>query len=190
MPLREDLGTARLDPPLARVTLAARQLEPAWQHKVAPGPDGQQRHLPAMWELAVEAQGVQADLRIPFPRPLVIRGGGSNLPKGWDLVGMFACQLVSGHWRVQTGVAGIGEEGTVTTAGIVLLAVITGWEKRKADWADVVWLAMRVHVQRIRSNGGGVDVTAVEGEEDAPPPPAPRGGRSGKPPPPPASRHR
>ena len=30
MPSREDLGTAHLDPPLARVTLAARQPESAW----------------------------------------------------------------------------------------------------------------------------------------------------------------
>ena len=61
---------------------------------------------------------MRADLRIPFPCPLVIRGG-SNLPEGQELVGMFAYRLVSGHWRVQTGVAGIGEEGTVTTAAEV-----------------------------------------------------------------------
>ena len=64
MLLREDLGTAHLDPPLARVTLAARQPEHAWR----------QRHLCAVWELAVEAHGVHADLRIPFPCPLVIGG--------------------------------------------------------------------------------------------------------------------
>ena len=58
MPSREDLGTAHLDPPLARVTLAARQPEHAWQQRVAPGPDGRQRHLFAVWELAVEARGV------------------------------------------------------------------------------------------------------------------------------------
>ena len=86
------------------------QPEPTWQHRVAPGPDGRQRHLSAVWDLAVEAQGVQADLRTPFPCPLVIRGG-SNMPEGQELVGMFAYRLVSGHWRVQTGVAGIGEEG-------------------------------------------------------------------------------
>ena len=27
--------------------------------------------------------------------------GGSNLPEGQELVGMFAYRLVSGHWRVQ-----------------------------------------------------------------------------------------
>ena len=30
MPSREELGTAQLDPPLARVTLATMQLDPAW----------------------------------------------------------------------------------------------------------------------------------------------------------------
>ena len=46
---------------------------------------------------------------------------------------------------MQTGVAGIGEEGTVTTAGILGLAVVTGWEKRTPEWVDVALLAMRVH---------------------------------------------
>ena len=38
---------------------------------------------------------------------------------------MFAYRLVSGHWRVQTGVSRIGEEGTVTTAGVCFLNVVT-----------------------------------------------------------------
>ena len=45
MPSREDLGTAHLDPPLARVTLAARQPDLAWKQRAAPGPDGRQRHM-------------------------------------------------------------------------------------------------------------------------------------------------
>ena len=134
MPSHEDSGTAHLDPPpLARVTLAARRPEPAWRQRVAHGPDGRQRHLSAVWELALEAQRVHADRRIPFPCPLVIRGD-SNLPAGQELVGIVAYWLVSGHWRVQTGVARIGEEGTVTTAGIIALAVVMGWEKRRGEW--------------------------------------------------------
>ena len=147
---------------------------------VAPGPDGRQRHLSTVWDLAVEAQGVQADLRISFPCRIVIRGG-SNLPHGQEPVGMFAHRLVSGHWRVQTGVAGIGEEGTVTTAGIVGLSVVTGWDKRRPEWVDVAWLAMRVRVGRQRK--GGVDVIDVEGEEKAPPAPPARK-RKAQPPPP------
>ena len=145
MPSREDWGTTHLDPLVARVTLAARHLEFAWQQRVAPGPDGRRRHLPVVWELAVEAHGVQAHLRIPFPCPLVIRGV-SNLPAGQQMVGMFAYRLVSGQWRVQTGVAGIGEEGTVATASVIALAAVTGREQRRAEWVDVAWLAMRVHV--------------------------------------------
>ena len=69
---------------------------------------------------------------------------------------MFAYRLVSGHW-LQTRVARIGEEGMVTTAGIIAPAGVTGWEKRRAwrEWVDVAWLAMRVHVGRMRSKGGG-----------------------------------
>ena len=90
MPSRHDLGTAHLDPPpLARVALSAGQPEPARQQREAPGLHGRQQHLSAVWDLAVEAQGLQADLHIPFPCPLVIRGG-SNLPTGQELLGMFA----------------------------------------------------------------------------------------------------
>ena len=62
--------------------------------QVAPGPDGRQRHLSAVWDMAVEAQGVQAELRISFSCPLVINGG-SNLPHRQEMVGMFAYRLVS-----------------------------------------------------------------------------------------------
>ena len=77
---------------------------------------------------------------------------------------MFAYWLVSGHWCVQTGVARTGEEGTVTTVGVLGLNVITGSQQRKAEWVDVAWFAMRVHVGRRRK--GGVHVIDVQGEED------------------------
>ena len=51
----------------------------------------------------------------------------------------------------------------MTTAGVVGLNVVTGWEKRKPEWVDVAWLAMRVRVRRQRK--GRVDVIDVEGEE-------------------------
>ena len=81
---------------------------------------------------------------------------------------MFTYRLVSGHWRVQTGVSQIGEAGTVTTAGVFGLNVLTGWEQRRPEWVDVAWLAMRVHVGRQRKMGVVVDVIDVE--EDEPPP--------------------
>ena len=119
--------------------------------------------------------GMQADLRIPFSYPLVIQGV-SNLADGQELGAMFVHHLVSGHSRVQTGSAGIGKEGTVTTVGVVGLNVVTGCEKRKPEWMDVAWLAMRVHVGRQRK--GRVDVMDVEGEEEAPPaPPLPGSGK-------------
>ena len=94
---------------------------------------------------------------------------------------MFAYRLVSGHWRVQTGVSRIREEGTVTTAGVFGLNVLTGWEQRRPEWADVAWLAMRVHVGRQRKMGVA-DVIDVEEAERVPP----RG--HGAPPPPQAPR--
>ena len=166
-------------PPLARVTLAAKKPDPAWTRRVAPGLHGRQRHLSAVWELALEARGVQAALRISFPCPIVVTGG-SNLLEGQEVVGLFAYRLVSGHWRVQTGVGRIGEEGTVTTAGVVGLNVVTGWEQRKPEWVDVAWLAIRVHLGRQRM--GGVDVFDVEGEEEAPPTPSARKQKAQPPP--------
>ena len=189
-PSRDELGDAHNDPPLDRVTLAARQPDPAWTQQVPPGPDGRQRHLSAVWDMELESRGVQGTLRISFPCPIVLRGG-SNLPAGQELVGMFAYRLVSGHWRVQTGVSRIGEAGTVTTAGICGLNVLTGWEQRRPEWVDVAWLAMRVHVGRQRKMGVVVDVIDVE--EDEPPPPTrkrkgrPEGDTGPNPPPPPQS---
>ena len=110
MPSCDDLGTAHLNPPLAMVTLVARQPDLACHQRVAPKPHGGHWHLSTMWDLAVEAQGVRADLRISFPYPILIRGS-SNLSNGGEKVGMFAYRLVSGHLRMQTRVAGIGEEG-------------------------------------------------------------------------------
>ena len=179
MPSRRDLGTAHTEPPLDRVTLAPRQPDPAWTQKVPPGPDGRQRHLSAVWYMVLESRGVQGTLRISFPCPIVVMGG-SNLPEGQELVGLFACRLVSGHWRVQLGVARIGKEGTGTTAGVFGLNVVTGREKRRPEWVDVAWLAMRVHVGRQRK-AGGANVFDVEGEDDAPPTPSARK-RKGRPP--------
>ena len=107
-------------------------------------------------------------------------------------MGLFAYRLVSGHWWVQTGPAQIGEEGTVTTARVFGLNVVTGWDKRRPQWVDVAWLAMRVHVGRQRKMGGA-DVIDVEGEDEPPPPPprpgsgkaAPPQGDTEPPPPPP-----
>ena len=127
MPSREDLGTARLDPPRG----------PGHPRPLAAGsgPDTEggararraATACPCAWDLALEARGVQAALRISFPCPIVVMGG-SNLPEGQELVGMFAYRLVSGHRRVQTGLARTGKEGTVTTAGVLGLNVITGWQ--------------------------------------------------------------
>ena len=117
------------------------------------GPDGRQRHLSAVCDMVFESRGVQGTLRISFPCPIMVMGG-SNLPEGQELVGLFAYRLVSGHWRVQMGVARIGEEGMVPTAGVFGLNVVTGWEKRRPEWVDVAWLAMRVHVGRQRKAGG------------------------------------
>ena len=192
MPSRDELGDAHSDPPLDRVTLAARQPDPAWTQQVPPGPHGRQRHLSATWDMVLESRGVQGTFRISFPCLIVVRGG-ANLPAGQELVGMFAYRLVSGHWRVQTGVSRIGEEGTVSTAGVCFLNVLTGWEQRRPEWADVAWLAMRVHVGRQRKMGVA-DVIDV-GEDEPPtrkrkgrppqgdtePPPPPKAARTATP---------
>ena len=174
-------------PPLDGVTLAARQPDPAWTQQVPPGPDGRQRHLSATWDMVLESRGVQGTFRISFPCPIVVRGG-ANLPTWQELVGMFAYRLVSGHWRVQTGVSRIGEEGMVSTAGVCFLNVLTGWEQRRPEWADVAWLAMRVRVGRQRKIGLA-DVMDVEEDE---PPTRKRKGRppKGTPSPPPPQKPR
>ena len=108
------------------------------------------------------------DLRIPLPCPLVVKRG-SNLAEGQTLEGMFAYRLANRHWRVQAGMARMGEEGTGTAATVLRLAAVVGWEQRRAEWVDVAWLAMRVHVGKVRG-GGGRGATSLH-----------QGGRCGRP---------
>ena len=83
--------------------------------------------------------------------------------------------------------AGLGAgEGSLTAAMVIPLARVVACDRRRAEWADVVWLALRVHVGNVGEGGvreGRGDVIDFEGE-DVDARPAPRGlGR--KPPPPP-----
>ena len=43
----------------------------------------------------------------------------------------------------------------MTTASIMSLAAVKGWEKRRPECVDVAWLAMRVLVGRMRSRWWG-----------------------------------
>ena len=79
MPSRDELGDAHTDPPVDRVTLAARQPDPAWTQQVPPGPDGLQWHLSAVWDMVLESRGVQGTFRISFPCPLWSGGGPTCL---------------------------------------------------------------------------------------------------------------
>ena len=80
----------------------------------------------------------------------------------------------------------------MTTARVFGLNVVMGRDKRRPEWVDVAWLAMRVHVGMQRKMGV-VDVIDVEGKDEPPTPsawkrksrPPPRGHRA--PPPPPES---
>ena len=66
-------------------------------------------------------------------------------------------------------------------AGVFGLNVVTGWEKRRPEWVDVAWLAMRVPVGRQRK-AGGAGVIDVEGEDEPPPPSPSARKRKGRPP--------
>ena len=79
MPSCDDLGKAHADPPLDRITLAAREPDPAGTQQVPPEPDGRQRHLTAVWDMVLESRGMQGTFRISFPCPIVVRGGPTCL---------------------------------------------------------------------------------------------------------------
>ena len=175
MASRDDLGEAHTGPPLDQVRLAPRQPDPARTQKVPPGPDGRQRHLSAVWDMVLESRGVQGTFHISSPCPIVVTGG-SNLPEGQELAGPFAYRLLSGHWRLQTGVSRIEEQGTVTTVGVFGLNVVTSWDKRRPEWVVLAWLA-RVNVGRQRKMG----VADVEEQNDPLTPSARK--RKGRPPP-------
>ena len=140
-------------PTLDRVTLAPRQPNPALMQKVPPGPNGRHRHLSTVWDMILESRGVQGTLCIAFPYPIVVMGG-SNLPEGHELVGLHVC--LQACERALAGADGGGADWGGGDGGWVFgLKLVTGWEKRRPEWVDVAWLAMRVHVGRQRKAGGG-----------------------------------
>ena len=94
---------------------------------------------------------------------------------------MFAYRLMSGHRRVQTGVAQAREEGTVITAGVFGLNVITGWQQRKPEWVVMARVAMSVHVGG--SGRGRLTSLTLRGRRRPPTPSARK--RKAQPPPPP-----
>ena len=168
-------------PPLDRVTLAAKQPDPAWTQQVPPGPDGRQRHLSAVWDMVLESRGVQGTFRISFPCPIVVKGGGQ--PACGAGAGGYFClptcewALAGAHRGVAYRGGGDGDHGWGFG-----LNVLTGWEQRRPEWADVAWLAMRVHMGRQRKMGLP-DVIDVE--EDEPPTRTRKGRPEGDTPPPP-----
>ena len=111
--------------------------------------------------------------------------------RGQVMVGMFAYRLVSGHWRVQTGVARTGEEGTVTTARVLRLNVIMGWQH--AAEAGVGGRGMHglpcASMWGGSRRGGGLTSLTSRGRRRPPPPPQPGSGKP-SPPPPHARGHR
>ena len=76
-PSRDELGDAHNDPPLDRVTLAARQPDTAWTQQVPPGPDGRQQVQCGTW--CWSRGGCRAPSTSPFPAPLWSGGGPTCL---------------------------------------------------------------------------------------------------------------
>ena len=93
MPSRDDLGKAHTDPPLDRVTLAARQPDPAWTQQVPPGPDGWERHLTAVWDTVPGGAGYLPHL---FSLPHCGKGG----PHPWYALETQCCpRLECSQWE-------------------------------------------------------------------------------------------
>ena len=162
-PSREDLDNAHLGP-LSGPGHSGHQA--AGSCLSAKG--GWHRHLSAAWDLAVEAQGVQASLCISFRCPHVIQAG-SNLPEGLEMVGTFAYGLLSGHEWGQRTPAGIWEEGRVSTAGIIGLIVVTGGRSEGQNgWA---WHALPCASMRGGSGvaRGGLRSLTPRGRRTPPP---------------------
>ena len=68
------------------------------------------RHLTAVWDLAVEAHGVQPYLRISFPCPLVIRGV-PTCPRGRSWWACLPTGLCAGTSGCRRGWRGLGRRG-------------------------------------------------------------------------------
>ena len=170
MPSCEDLGTAHLSPCLDRVTLTYGQPDPAGTQKVPPRPGGRQQHLSAVWDMVLESRGVQGTLRISFPCFIVVMGG-SILPKGQDMVGMFAYRLLSALAGAEEGGADWG--GKDGDHGSSLWAQC-GHGVGQAE-AEVGGRGVACHArpcgEAAEGGGGGVGIIDVEGEDNDPPHP-------------------
>ena len=95
-PSRDELGDAHNDPSLDRVTLAARQPDPAWTQQVTPWPGGRQRHLSAVWDMVLESRGVQ---HLPHLLPLPHCGPGGGQPACGAEAGGHVC-LPACEWAL------------------------------------------------------------------------------------------
>ena len=76
MPSREDLGTAHLDPLVARVTLAAKQPEPAWQQKLATPPPPRRAAEASSSRVGAGRRDIGGASRPPHPLPLPLPDQG------------------------------------------------------------------------------------------------------------------
>ena len=126
---------------------------------------------------------MQGDFRTSFPCSFLAKGG-SNLPEGQTPVGMFVYWLLSRHWRVQIGVDGMGEEAALIVAMVIPLASVVGWDQRRAESADVAWLAMGFQMGNVGRGGGygrGRTPLTSRGRMSKPPSPPPAA-QNGKPP--------
>ena len=95
MPSREDLGTAHLNPPWPGSPWPpGSRIRPAWQQRVAPGPDGRQPHLSAVGDLAVEPRGVGRPSHLLPLRPCNL-GGTASATRVWG--GPGSTQWGHGH---------------------------------------------------------------------------------------------
>ena len=104
-----------------------------------------------------------------------INMAGVQLNDGEQLVGLYACRLRGGHWKLATVVLGTqgAAKGQVDLDGVMPISGMRGWGIRMEAHMDHAWLMMRFHAQwetRVHSgelavvegggyNNGGVDDT-------------------------------
>ena len=117
-------GTAHMDPPCEPSSAKV----PRPEEDAYPGADGRKRHVAAVWEFAVEVQGVGVKT-ILFLCKIFVGGRGYGLEEGKSLLGMFAyCLARALASAVGRGAAVgviVGDGGSPHPGGV---GVVTGEE--------------------------------------------------------------
>ena len=93
-------------PPLTVLSMLRVQPRFAWRLELPGRKRARIEFVAATWEVDVEMQAGERTPAFRISFPSAIKMAGVQLKDGEQLVGLYACQLRGGHWKLETAVRG------------------------------------------------------------------------------------